>query len=591
MILYYIFVYNINMKIYCGNINKEHLNKEIELHGWIKKNRKLGNLLFIDLYDKTGIIQIVINEEHQLFNEFKSLSKESVIYVKGIVLLRKNPNKELQTGEYEILPTSLNIISRANNLPFVLEEGDQVSEDIKLKYRFLDLRREEVKKNIILRSKVFNTIRSFLNKNDFVEIETPILSKPTPEGAKDYIVPTRNKIGSFYALPQSPQTFKQLLMVSGFDKYFQIARCFRDEPLRADRQPEFTQLDIEMSFVNENNIQDLIEELMAEIFKQNMNIDIKTPFLRMSYNDAINNFGSDKPDLRFDLKLIDANHYFKNTNFKIFKNSIENNKTIKYICLKDNLITKNQISKIEKYAKDNGAKGLAWVNIENNKVVDGSIANVVEHEIILSIANNENVKTCSLLFIADELDVTNKALGAIRIEVAKLFNLIDANDYQFLWVIDWPLYEYDDEQKRFVAAHHPFTSPTIECIDNFDKDQLNAKARSYDIVLNGYEIGGGSIRIHDRDTQMRMFKSLKLSDKEINEKFGFLLNAFSYGVPIHGGLALGLDRLMMILTNSNSIKDVIAFPKNSTGNDLMLESPSQLENNDLEELNIILKDK
>lgn len=577
------------MRTYCGDVNQEHLDKEINLYGWVKKNRKLGNLLFIDLYDYTGVVQLVVSENDKLFNSFKSLSKESVISVVGKVAERKNPNNELKTGKYEIIPLNLEIISRADNLPFVLDEGEQVSEDIRLKYRFLDLRRNEVKNKLLLRSKILNIIRSFLINNNFFEIETPILCKPTPEGAKDYLVPTRNKIGSFYALPQSPQTFKQLLMVSGFDRYFQIARCFRDEPLRSDRQPEFTQLDMEMSFINELDIQNIIEELMVEIFKKAMNIELKIPFLRMPYYQAMNEYGSDKPDLRYDMKLINANEYFKNTNFKIFKSMVDAKKTIKYICVQNQLLSKNEITKIEKYAKDNGAKGLAWVNVENNKVVDGSIAKVIEHEIILEIAKSEKVKNCSLLFVADELDVVNKSLGAVRVEVAKHLNLIKENDYQFLWVVDWPLYEYDEENKRYVAAHHPFTSPSIESLKDFDTNQAQAKARSYDIVLNGYEIGGGSIRIHDRETQMRMFKSLNLSEQEINNKFGFLLSAFSYGVPIHGGLAIGLDRLLMLLTNSNSIKDVIAFPKNSTGNDLMLESPSCLDECELNELNLKLK--
>lgn len=577
------------MRTYCGNISNENLNKEVQLYGWVKKNRKLGNLLFLDLYDISGVVQVVVNECDELFNTFKSLSKESVIGVTGKVCKRKNPNKELKTGDFEIIPSKIDVISKANNLPFVLEEGNQVSEDIRLKYRFLDLRREDVKQKLMLRSQILNTIRNFLINNNFIEVETPILCKPTPEGAKDYLVPTRNKIGSFYALPQSPQTFKQLLMVSGFERYFQIARCFRDEPLRSDRQPEFTQLDMEMSFIDEQAIQDIIESLMVEIFKKNLNIKLKTPFLRMPYDIAMNEYGSDKPDLRYDLKLQCANEYFENTNFKIFKSIVDQKKSIKFICIKEHLISKNEVSKLEKYAKDNGAKGLAWVTVDENQIIDGSIAKVVEQEIILKIVANQNTKKCSLLFVADESDVVNKSLGAVRCEAAKLFDLINPNDYQFLWVVDWPLYEYSEEDKRYVAAHHPFTSPTNECIDTFDKNQKDAKARSYDIVLNGYEIGGGSIRIHDRDIQTRMFKSLNLSDQDIKNKFGFLLEAFNYGVPIHGGLAIGIDRLLMIMTNSESIKDVIAFPKNSSGNDLMLESPSNLDNKDLDELHIALK--
>ncbi len=578
------------MRVYCGEVSHQNLNQEIELYGWVKKIRKLGNLLFIDMYDLTGIVQIVLSEGETLFEQFKSLSKESVIKVNGLVCERKNINHELKTGAYEIKPTALEVISRADNLPFVLEEGEQVSEEIRLKYRYLDLRRPEVKEKILFRGQVINTIRNYLVENGFNEIETPILCKPTPEGAKDYLVPTRNKIGSFFALPQSPQTFKQILMVAGFDKYFQIAKCFRDEPLRSDRQPEFTQLDMEFSFCNEQMIQDTVEEILKLIFKKHMQIELKTPFMRMKYVDAMNNYGSDKPDLRFDCKLQLANEYFKNTSFQIFKKTIEENKVIKYICLPDIIVDKKQITALEKFAKDNGAKGLAWIAM-NNGTMEGSIAKVIEKDIIEKILKDNQTTNGSLLFVADELETANKALGATRVEAGKLFHLIQPNDYKFLWVVDWPLFEYDEEGQRYVSAHHPFTSPTNDCLKDFDTNQKDAMARAYDIVLNGYELGGGSIRIHNHDIQMRMFKALKLGEEEINTKFGFLLDAFKYGVPIHGGLAIGVDRLMMLLTNSPSIKDVIAFPKNSTGNDLMLASPAGPNKDDLDELFIALKEK
>ena len=575
------------MRVYCGEVSKKHLDKEITIYGWIKKNRKLGSLLFLDIYDITGIVQVVLNDKHELFEKSLHIPKESVVEIKGKVVLRSNPNKELKTGLYEINPKQINLISASENTPFVVDENTDASEDIRLKYRYLDLRRENVKDKILFRSKFIQAFREYLIKENFNEIETPFLCRPTPEGAKDYLVPTRNKSHVFYALPQSPQTFKQLLMVAGFDKYFQIARCFRDEPLRSDRQPEFTQLDIEMSFVDELAIQTLIEKSLKYVLKKTKNINLKIPFERMDYDVAMQTYGCDKPDLRFGCKIHDVSEILKSTNFNIFKNQILNKNKVKCIILKNILIDKNQVLKLEKYAKDNQAKGLAWINVEKNKIKDGSIAKFIEPELINKILDLEKTKTGSILFVADENDVCNKSLGAIRNEVAKMFNLVNADDLKFVWIVNWPLYEYDKENDKYVAAHHPFTSPSIDCLDNFDKDKINAKARSYDIVLNGFEVGGGSIRISDKEIQTRMFNSLSLSEKEINDKFGFLLEAFKYGVPIHGGIALGLDRLLMLLTNSNSIKDVIAFPKNSSGSDTMLEAPAKIEQEELAELDLM----
>lgn len=577
------------MRVYCGQVNNEHLNQEIELFGWIKRSRKLGSLLFIDLYDRTGIVQLVLKENHHLFQKLLHLPKESVIKVVGKVVLRSNPNPELKTGKYEIDISELEIISVAKNTPFVISENTDANEDIRLKYRYLDLRRDIVKDRIIFRAKLIQAIRNFLIQQDFIEVETPFLCRPTPEGAKDYLVPTRNKVEYFYALPQSPQTFKQLLMVAGFDKYFQIARCFRDEPLRSDRQPEFTQVDLEMSFVNEENIQTLIENLFKSIFKQLLNIELKVPFARMDYDVAMNEYGCDKPDLRFDCKIISMNEYFKSSSFRIFSDAIKQKKFVKAIIFHDIVANKKHIQTLEKYAKDNQAKGLAWLSIKDHALVDGSIAKVIEPETIKKIINDYAITDATILLVADELNIANKALGAVRNEAIKIFELTPKYDYSFVWIVNWPLFEYDEQEQRYVAAHHPFTSPTKASIDNFDIDKANAKARSYDIVLNGYEIGGGSIRINDPSIQNRMFKALNLSEQEIKNKFGYILEAFEYGVPIHGGIALGLDRILMLLTNSSSIKDVIAFPKNSAGNDLMMEAPNKVSNDDLNELHLLLK--
>lgn len=577
-------------KVYCGKVNKSHLNTIITVYGWVKKNRKLGSLIFLDLGDRYGLVQVVANQESPLFDTLLKISKESVLKITGKVVLRSAPNEQIKTGLYEIIANEIEIISRAENTPFVIDEECDALEDTRLKYRYLDLRRNVVRDRIIFRSKVIQSFRNTLIQSDFIEVETPMLCGPTPEGAKEYYVPTRNKPGYFYALPQSPQTFKQLLMVSGFDKYFQVARCLRDEPLRSDRQPEFTQLDMEWSFVDEVDIQTTIEHLMQKMFHEVLNQDLKIPFDRMDYDVAMNNYGCDKPDLRFSCKIQDGCKYFKNTSFKVFKRLLDEHKSIKFICLPDFSVDKKQVLQLEKFAKDNDAKGLAWLTIENGEIKSGSIANVIERESIVKIITDNNTKTCSLFFVADEEAIALQALGAVRNEIGRMFNLTKPEDFKFVWIINWPLYEYNKETKQFVAAHHPFTSPSIDCLSNFDKDKACARARSYDIVLNGYEVGGGSIRINDADVQNRLFKSIGMNEQQITKKFGFLLKAFKYGVPIHGGIALGLDRLIMLLTHTNNIKDVICFPKNSTGNDLMLESPSILEEDELLDLNLRFKE-
>ncbi len=573
--------------IFCNDISNKHLNKKVSLNGWVKKNRKLGNLIFIDLYDRTGIVQIVVDEKNKFFSQCQGITKESVINVVGKVVKRSNPNKDLPTGDFEVLLEELTIFSKSKTPPFLIQEQTDGLEEIRLKYRYLDLRRSNVQKNIILRSNIINSFRSFFVDNDFIEVETPYLSKQTPEGARDYLVPTRNQ--TFYALPQSPQIYKQLLMVSGMMRYFQVARCFRDEDLRADRQPEFTQLDLEMSFVKQDDIISVMEKVFKFVFKKALNINIKTPFERMDYEYAMNNYGSDKPDLRFDYKIIDFGKYFKNTNFMIFKNILSKNGFIKGLLIDTKELGKNEIKLLEKVALDNGAKGLAWLTLKNKEPTNGSIAKVIEKEIINEITKDFKFNNGTIVFVADSLDTTLKSLGAIRKELPKVADVKLNKQFAFAWIVNWPLYEYSEEEKRFVSAHHPFTSPSIETLTNFDTDKKNAKAQAYDIVLNGYEVGGGSIRIYDKEIQERVFKSLGLSDKEINDKFGFLLSAFEYGVPPHGGIALGLDRLVMIMTDSESIRDVIAFPKNSKGIDSMMNTPSDVDKKSLDDLGITIK--
>ena len=573
--------------VYCGNVCEKHLNKEICVKGWIKKSRKLGSLLFIDVYDITGIVQVVVEEKNKQFEECLKTPKESVVAIEGIVRKRSNINKELKTGEFEIDLKSFKVYSKSKLPPFLIQDNTDGLEDLRLKYRYLDLRRPIVKANIINRSKIINLIRNFFINNDFNEIETPYLSKQTPEGARDYLVPTRSR--KFFALPQSPQIYKQLLMIAGMNRYFQIVRCFRDEDLRADRQPEFTQLDVETSFLDANQIQSIIEELLVYLFKEFLNIDLKIPFLRMKYSDAMENYGSDKPDIRFENKIMNLTSYFSNTKFKIFKNVYDSKKRIGGLFLQD-LISKNDIKKLEKIALDNKAKGLAYLFIKNKKVESGSIASVVEKEIIEKICNDYNLEEGVLFFIADEVETTLQALGAVRKEFLNISNKVVINqDFAFLWVVDWPLFEYSDTENRYVSAHHPFTMPQKEWVDNFEKNPKETLAEAYDIVLNGYEIGGGSIRIYDTDLQTRVFKFLGLSEKEINDKFGFIINAFSYGVPPHGGIALGLERLLMIMLKTNNIRDVIAFPKSSSGTDLLFDTPSNVSEKSLQELGIKLE--
>lgn len=569
---------------YCGTINSSLINKEVLIKGWVKKNRKLGKLIFLDISDRSGVVQVIVQENNSNFEKAKNLKRESVVEITGIVNLRKNVNLELLNGDIEITLTDLLIDSISETTPLIIENETDALEDVRMTYRFLDLRRSVMQKNIMLRSLVVNKARQFLIENGFIDIETPILGKPTPEGARDYLVPSRVHPYNFYALPQSPQIYKQLLMVSGFDRYFQVAKCFRDEDLRSDRQPEFTQLDMELSFTNELEIQTIIENLLHYIFKETLNISLTIPFKRMDYHVAINEYGSDKPDLRFGMKLIDATKYFMNSNFNLFRNAHNKQQVIKCI-ISDTILNKKDIVELEKYAKDMNAKGLAWISYDG-KNLNGSIINHIEHDSIINFLKQNNKTKGTILFIVDKLGIANNALGIIRNVLGDKLGLKTPNQFEFVWIINWPLYEYNEEKNIYVPAHHPFTQPQDQYHDTFDIDKANALAKAYDIVLNGYELGGGSIRITNSIMQNKMFKTLGLSSEEIQNKFGYLLNAFTYGVPPHGGIAIGIDRLISIMLNLDNIKDVIAFPKNANAFDQMLKAPSAVKLEDLEELNI-----
>ena len=570
----------------CGNISKKNIGKTVKINGWVKKNRKLGSLIFMDVYDRYGLVQIVVEEKNKFFKSVLSTTVQSVVSIEGKVRLRSNPNKKIKNGDIEISLSSFEILSNAKQTPIIVDDVTDALEDTRLKYRYLDLRRSPIQELIIKRSQYLHLLRSFLQKNDFIEIETPILSKTTPEGARDYLVPTRNN-NLFFALPQSPQIYKQLLMVSGFLKYFQISRCFRDEDLRSDRQPEFTQLDMELSFVSEQDIMSLIESLLTETINKMFSYKIKKPFMKITYDEAVNFYGSDKPDLRFDIKLNEGNNIFKNSKCKIFQNALKDKKVIKYLII-DKEISKPDIEKLRKYAKDNHAFDLIWISYFNNQI-GGSIKNIIEPEIVKEIFKTHKIKSGNIFVIADKLKIVNAALGAVRNELGTILNLKDPNNLKFCWVTNFPLFEYSETENRWVSAHHPFTSPTEKCLKTFTTNSETAYARAYDIVLNGYEIGGGSIRITDPNLQEKMFEALKLSKSEINEKFGFILEAFKYGVPPHGGIALGLDRLLMILLQTKTIRDVIAFPKNAHGYDMMMSSPTSVSEKQLNELNLKIK--
>ena len=579
------------MKKYNNNdFNIKNVGENVELYGWASKVRNLGGLIFIDLRDRSGKVQLVINPDNNCYEEASKVRNEYVLKVNGVIEERKSKNPNMATGEIEVNVSSLEILNEATTPVFELDKDDAL-EDTRLKYRYLDLRRDNIKNNLITRHKITMAARKFLSDNGFIEVETPILSKSTPEGARDYLVPSRVNKGSFYALPQSPQIYKQLLMIGGIEKYFQIARCFRDEDLRADRQPEFTQIDMEMSFVSEEDVMDNTEKLFQTIFKEVKGYDIKLPLMRMKYDDAINYYGSDKPDLRFDMKINDVTDVFSKCDFELFKRELEDNGIINAIVVKNaaDKYSRKDIDKLTDFVKAYKANGLFFLKY-NNSEFTGSIAKIltdeVKEELIKSLCLEEN----DLIFvIAGKKLITKTSLGALRCKLARDLDLIKKGDYKFLWVTDFPSFEWSEEENRFVACHHPFTAPKDEDIDKLLTDKEHCYSKAYDIVCNGYEAGGGSIRIHNADVQEKMFEALELTKEDIEEKFGFFVNAFKYGTPPHGGLAIGLERLTMLLCETDNIKDVIAFPKTSSASCLMSEAPNTVSKKQLEELNIMVK--
>jgi aspartyl-tRNA synthetase len=574
----------------CGNLSMNDVNKEVIIMGWVQKRRSLGGLIFADIRDITGLVQVVFDTDYnnEAFEKAESLRSEFVVAVRGEVRERQSKNFDMATGEIEVYIKELKILDSSETPPIYIKDNDDVSEQMRLKYRFLDLRKPSMQKNLLMRSKTSKVIRDFMEDNGFNEIETPFLTKPTPEGARDYLVPSRVNPGKFYALPQSPQLFKQLLMVSGMNRYYQIVRCFRDEDLRANRQPEFTQVDLEMSFVDVEDVIELNERLIQKIFKEVRNIDVSLPIKRMSYQVAMDKYGCDKPDLRFGYELNNISEVFKDTEFNAFKSTLESGGTIKCVKIDGSAesFSKKGISKLEKFVKTYGAKGLAWFKYENS-VFESPISKFLSENEINELMKSLDIKEGDIAFVvADKESVVNTALGALRIEIAHDKNLIDDNIFEMVWITDFPLFEYSEEEDRYVAKHHPFTAPVDEDLDKIESDPGSCRAKAYDIVINGDEIGGGSIRITNRDLQNRMFKALGFTQEEANEKFGFLLEAFKYGVPPHGGLAFGLDRLMMMLTNSDNIRDVIAFPKTQSASCLMTEAPAYTSDKQLKELGI-----
>lgn len=579
----------------CGEVRESNVSQKITLMGWVQRNRKLGGLQFIDLRDRTGIMQIVFGEEinAEAFEKAKDVRPEYCIAVTGEVVLREAPNHNMPTGLVELKCEELKILSESDTPPIYIKEGLDVAENIRLKYRYLDLRRPDMQRIFMIRSKVSKSVRDYLDANNFLEVETPILTKSTPEGARDYLVPSRNYPGMFYALPQSPQIFKQLLMVSGFDRYYQIAKCFRDEDLRANRQPEFTQIDLEMSFVEEEDVIKMNEGLVAHVFKEVAGVDVKLPIKRMTFKDAMEKYGSDKPDLRFGMEITNITEDVKDMDFVVFKSALENGGSVRALCLKGGAsLGRKPIDKLGEFVKTYKAKGLAWIQIKEDGV-KSSIAKFLTDDVTNSIIKTMNAEVGDAIFIvADKNSVVFQSLGALRLELAKQFDLIkDKNEFNFTWITEFPLFEYNEEEGRYHAAHHPFTSPMDEDLDMIESNPGEVRSKAYDLVLNGEELGGGSIRIHDSKLQQRMFKALGFTEESAKERFGFLIDAFKFGPPPHGGLAFGLDRMIMFLAGTENIKDVIAFPKNQNAYCYLSEAPNIVDENQLEDLEISINKK
>lgn len=578
--------YRMKRSMYAGRVRSEHIGEELTLKGWVGRRRDLGGLIFIDLRDREGIMQLVINPEEvspEVMTAAETLRSEYVIEVTGQVVAKEQVNDKLATGAVELKVSALTILNTAKTTPFEIKDGIEANDDTRLRYRYLDLRRPEMLENFKLRAKVTHTIRNYLDGLEFIDVETPMLTKSTPEGARDYLVPSRVNQGQFYALPQSPQITKQLLMNAGFDRYYQIVKCFRDEDLRGDRQPEFTQVDLETTFLSDVEIQDITEGMIAQVMKDTKGIEVTLPFPRMSYNDAMNLYGSDKPDTRFDMLLQDLTELVKEVDFKVFSEA----ESVKAIVVKNNAdkYSRKAIDKLTDLSKQLGAKGLAW-----SKVTDGVLAGPIakfltpiEDKLTSTLHLSENDL---VLFVADSLEVANNVLGYLRNYIAKELDLIDKSKFNFLWVIDWPMFEWSEEEGRYMSAHHPFTLPTTETEHHLEGELAEVKAVAYDIVLNGYELGGGSLRINRRDLQERMFTALGFSQDDAEEQFGFLLEAMDYGFPPHGGLAIGLDRFVMLLAGEDNIREVIAFPKNNKATDPMTQAPSQVSDKQLLELSI-----
>ena len=579
----------------CGEPREANIGSKITLMGWVQRNRKLGGLEFIDLRDRTGIMQIVFGEEINVesFEKAKSVRPEYCIAVTGEVVKRQSPNENMPTGMVELLCEEIKILSESDTPPIYIKEDLDAAENIRLKYRYLDLRRPDMHKIFAIRSKTTKVIRDYLEENNFLDVETPVLGKSTPEGARDYLVPSRNYQGKFYALPQSPQLYKQLLMMSGFDRYYQIAKCFRDEDLRANRQPEFTQVDMELSFVEQDDVMALNEGLIARVFKEVVGVDVQLPIKRMTFNEAMEKYGSDKPDLRFGMEITNITEAVKDMDFVVFKSAIENGGSIRALCLKGGAsLGRKPIDKLGEFVKTYRAKGLAWIQLKEDGV-KSSLAKFLTDEVTENIVKTIGAETGDAIFIvADKDSVVLQSLGALRLELAKQFDLIkDKNEFNFTWVTEFPFFEYSEEEERFKACHHPFTSPMDEDLEFVESDPARVRAKAYDLVLNGEELGGGSIRIHDSAIQERMLKALGFTEERAWESFGFLLQALKFGAPPHGGLAFGLDRMIMFLAGTENIKDVIAFPKNQNAFCYLSEAPNVVDEKQIEELGLVIAKK